>query len=725
MLISRGFSTSAQEGISSLPILKNEPSSPKDWLINSNTNKAGVFRSNDTTEIILSNGLLTRSFRLSPNLACVNFSNESSAEQLIRAISPEASVSINGKSYHVGGLYGQTEKAYLKKEWLKSFTSNSSDFQYKSFSLGELVPYVNWHPGNRWVLNSLLPTGKLVSFLFDSKLPELKDVIIKVNYELFDNMPLLCKWLSVESRSTRKIKIDHVKNEILATPEEETAVFARKNEMKIPHGLYIESNYSFNNSMTSRLSDQTTFWKADSTFTSQVNYNLQTPCLVEVTTPIGPAVELKQGEIFKSIRTYELLLDSYDRERNGMAQRKMYSKIIPWATENPIFMHVTSTDPTIVKNAIDQCAETGYEGIILSFGSGLDMEDLSVKNVNDIRALVDYAHHKKIILGGYSLFSSRKISDEDDVIDPKTGKPDVHAQFGAAPCLGSSWGLNYIKKLKEFILQTRIDLLENDGPYPGDLCASTKHPGHIGLDDSQWAQLELQKGLYRWCNENGVYVNAPDWYFLDGTNKISLGYRERNFSLPREQQVLLNRQNIFDGTWEKMPSMCWGFVPLTEYQGGGTAATLEPLAQHLDSYELLMMQYYGAGVQACYRGPRLYDTEETKSLVIKIISWYKKYRTILNSQIIHLRRPDGRDWDGILHVNPDGKEKGLAMLYNPLNKEITREIKIPLYYTGLDAKVKIRTKEGKSKKFKPDKKGDIYYTVHLPAKGYTWIVIEE
>ena len=41
-----------------------------------------------------------------------------------------------------------------------------------------------------------------------------------------------------------------------------------------------------------------------------------------------------------------------------------------------------------------------------------------------------------------------------------------------------------------------------------------------------------------------------------------------------------------------------------------------------------MMQNYGSGVQACYRGPRLYDTEETKQLVITVVDWYKKYRDI-------------------------------------------------------------------------------------------------
>lgn len=104
--------------------------------------------------------------------------------------------------------------------------------------------------------------------------------------------------------------------------------------------------------------------------------------------------------------------------------------------------------------------------------------------------------------------------------------------------------------------------MENDGPYPEDVCASTTHPGNKGSKDSQWRQVEIQKELYTWLNESGVYINAPDWYFLDGTNKIALGHRDVNFSLSRAQQKILNRQNIYDTTWEKTPSMGWGFVTL-------------------------------------------------------------------------------------------------------------------------------------------------------------------
>lgn len=111
-------------------------------------------------------------------------------------------------------------------------------------------------------------------------------------------------------------------------------------------------------------------------------------------------------------------------------------------------------------------------------------------------------------------------------------------------------------------------------------------------------------------------------------------------------------------------------VPLTQYHGGGAAATLEPLKDHISDYKAHMIQNYGAGVQACYRGPRLYDTPETKAAVVEVIDWYKKYRNVLNSELINLRRADGRDWDGFMHINPEEKEKGFALLFNPTDQAI-------------------------------------------------------
>ena len=253
-------------------------------------------------------------------------------------------------------------------------------------------------------------------------------------------------------------------------------------------------------------------------------------------------------------------------------------------------------------------------------------------------------------------------------MNPKTGHPGGFATFGNSPCLGSRWGQDYFRKLRQFFEKTGAGVLEHDGSYPGDVCASTAHPGHRGYDDSQWTQWTEVRDFYRWCRARGIYLNVPDWYFLSGSSKTGMGYRETNWSLPREQQEIVERQNVYDGTWEKTPSMGWMFVPLTEYHGGGAAATIEPLAEHLAHYETRLANLFGAGVQACYRGPRLYDTEATRAVVRKWVAFYKAHRAILDSDVVHLRRPDGRDWDGLLHVNPDQPTRGLAVIHNPARR---------------------------------------------------------
>lgn len=695
---------------------------PEDWLVKKPMRESQAIYYPEKKEITLYNGLVKRTFKLFPNAACIDYKNMITDQQLLRAISPEARLTINGKEYNVGGLHGQKEKAYLLPEWVDSFTNNENDFQYINYSIEDIKPFINFKQ-NMWAMNRQQPDGKHLIFWYQSARPELIHLVVKVHYEIYDGLPLIVKWVSVENHSDKTIKLNKVVNEILATVEEESAVVGKPEQMKTQQGLYIETNYAFNNAMRYSISDQTTHWKTDSTYTSQVNYNYETPCILEVYPDKAPGVELMPEENFTSIRTYELLMDSYDRERRGLAIRKMYSAIAPWTTMNPIFMHLVSKNDDEVKNAVDQCAATGYEALILSFGSHLNMEDSSATNIQRWKQLADYAHSKKIMIGGYSLFSSRRISDEDDVINPKTGKPGG-TFFGNAPCFGSKWGLAYRDKIKYFFSQTGFNIWENDGPYPGDVCASTSHPAHKGLDDSQWKQMEIQKELYKWLNEKGIYINAPDWYFLDGTHKIAIGYREVNFSLSREQQKILNRQNIFDGTWEKTPSMGWGFVPLTKYQGGGPEAILEPLSEHLKDYEQLMMQYYGAGVQACYRGPRLYDTEETKKTVIKVIDWYKKYREILNSDIIHLRRADGRNWDGWMHVNPLLKQKGLLMIFNPLKEQINRKIKLPLYYTGLKDVAAVKIGNGRPVIFKLNRQYEIELDLTLNPDSYLWITIE-
>ena len=473
-----------------------------DWLVYPVKQKAEVIEQGNL--IALSNGLVKRVFVKAANIACIDYTNLGNGQQLLRTVKPEAKIVIDNITYNIGGLTGQKENAYLLPEWIKNMRSGPDDFTAVRHTVEELKPFINWKR-KTWASTDKQATGKQLVFDYVSGAEAVRDILVKVHYELVDGLPLIIKWVSVENRSARKIKINRVVNEVLGLVEEESAVAGTSAEMKKQHGIYVETNYAFNNAMRYDISDQTTHWGIDTAYTSQVNYDLQTPCLLEIYPEKAPGIELLPGEEFRSVRTHELLMDSYDRQRRGLMIKKMYSTIAPWTTQNPIFMHLVSKNDMEVRQAIDQCAETGYEAVILSFGSHLNMEDSSADNLQRWKVLADYAHGRNIQIGGYSLFSSRRISDADDVINPKTGKPGG-AFFGNAPCFGSHWGLAYRDKIKQFFTGTGFDIWENDGPYPGDVCASVSHPGHRGLDDSQWRQMEIQKELYHWLNERGIYI---------------------------------------------------------------------------------------------------------------------------------------------------------------------------------------------------------------------------
>ncbi len=710
------------EKMEKLPVW-SEPASAKtgfDWLLTPEKSKAGVYTSADRKSIVVANAMVSRTFRVFPNLATVDFVNRMTGESLLRAVSAEGTIQIDGKVHPIGGLAGQPERAYIKEDWIEQMTTVPESFLVEDFEIVPVEENIKW-ARSRWVLNKERPTGQKVIFTLRGE-KELKDVIVKLHIAVYDKIPVIRKSFEVLNQSELPVNIDAFQLEYLAMAEPESPSGGDPTTFLLPN-IHVESDYNCGGSFTEKETDMTEKWVTDSTYTSQRNYALQTPCILEVSPELGPDQLVAPQGVFRSFGVYEMPFDSYDRERKGLFTRRFYRTVAPWTTENPIFMHLTSTDPEVVHRAIDQCAETGYEMVILSFGSGLNAEDISDANIAKYKGFVDYAHSKGIEMGCYSLLASRWISDEVDVINPQTGKRGGMT-FGSSPCLCSDWGYEYFQKIKTFLEKTGMRCLEHDGSYPGDVCASTVHTHHKGLADSQWNQFYKVTELYHWMCENGIYINVPDFYFLNGSTKVGIGYREVNWSLPRDRQLIHTRQLNYDCTWERPASALWSFVPLVEYHGGGKEATLEPLSEHLYEYKTLMFQNYGAGVQACYRGPRLYDTEETKAAVIEVITWYKKYRTILNSDIIHLRKPDARDWDGIMHVNPTCKEKGLAMFYNPTEEEMVRHIQLPLYYTGLDKTARIREQEGKPATYRLNRDYTVDLTVKIPAKGYTWYVIE-
>lgn len=687
-----------------------------DWLIEIPQEKAEVTIQED--RVVMQNAFIARTILTAPHAATIEFKHLQSGESFIRAIRPEAMVTIDGTVYPIGGMRGQPIENFFLDSWISEMEPYPNAFQFKKVEVKPIEPRFEWKMRTEWMPSAVeWPTpGKEVIFTY--RHPKL-EVVVQVHYEIYDHLPVMSKWLTVQNQTDGAVRINKFVSEILASVEGESVVDDKLN-WEMPN-MTIETDYNFGGMSSDNILFTSVDWKVDTQYKTQVNYRLQTPVTLEVAPKFGPDIQLDEGEKFTSYRVWELLHDSRDRDRKDLEKRRMLRAIAPWVTENPIMMHVRSAETEAVKKAIDQCAEVGFEMVIMTFGSGFNAEDVSTANINRIRELVEYAHERGIALGGYSLLASRKVGGGNDVVMPDGMSP----RFGNSPCLASDWGREYFEKLYRIYRETGMDILEHDGSYPGDICASTDHPGHRGLEDSQWKQYQVIQQFYEWCRSEGIYLNVPDYYFLAGSNKTGMGYRETNWSLPREYQEIIERQNVYDGTRYKTPSMGWMFVPLVEYHGGGEAATIEPLKEHLPHYEKRLANLFGAGVQATWRGPQLYDAPQTKQVVKKWVDFYKQQRTILDGDIIHLRRPDGRDWDGFLHVNPWGVEKGLIMLYNPLNQTVQRSIKVPVYYTGIKQSIQVEWPDGKVEVIEKDPNGHIELEVSIPADGNVFIILKE
>ena len=76
----------------------------EDWLVRQIKEPVKIEKRFKGKEIVLSNSLISRTFRLRPNAATVAYDNLMTGESIIRGIKPEAIVELDGQKYEVGGL---------------------------------------------------------------------------------------------------------------------------------------------------------------------------------------------------------------------------------------------------------------------------------------------------------------------------------------------------------------------------------------------------------------------------------------------------------------------------------------------------------------------------------------------------------------------------------------------------------------------------------------------
>ncbi|WP_316822940.1 LamG-like jellyroll fold domain-containing protein [Pedobacter gandavensis] len=713
-----------------------------DWLVDPVSTPVQLLmkKSEDelSAKLLLSNGLMSREFYIAENLACVGFKNESNDAQFLRAIKPEARVMLDSTWYDIGGLSGQPEKSYLMESWYPNLIAEPSAFRFAGIEVAPPVARYPWQQKYNAVHADWPPKGLHV--LMHYQAPRNKNnwkdkVQITIHYEMYEGMPVIAKWLTINNNSDSSFVVRETETEVLAINQDQVK------------RIHMESDYSFALANADReggalmhykeappayqTGESTTAWRIDDDYHTWASHNqaedkfLGFPHhnLLVSRVPMGPAETLKSKSQFTSFTSFELLQDNDDRERQSLAHRRFYRKLAPQVTESLITAGITSHDQPKLKGFIDQMGELGFERLDIMAWPGIAHDQLDTAYVALWKDIADYAKAKGIVMGGYELqVASRGRGAQYDCIDPVTQKPG--SLFGQSVCIASDWQDDYYTKMWEFFDKTGLMTYNMDGPYHGDVCAATNHKYHHNLYDSQWQQWKQQVRVLHELQGRNMYVPIPDWYFLNGQSSTGMGYREASANLTPQQQLLLGRQYIYDGTWHKTPTMGWMSLQLVGFYTNDPRVGLEPLVENINRYELALFQHLASGCQFTLRGNRLYDTPETKAMVSKWLGWFKKYRAILTSDIIHISRPTGRDLDAMLHVNSGLEEKGMLVVFNPTDQTISKQMKLPLYYTGIKGQAKITDQNGQVSDLALNEKQETLINVSIPAGGFSWFTIK-
>lgn len=763
-----------------------------DWLITplqrATTLTAGKDAATGIDTLTLSNGLVSRVFGVPQGAAAwgtVDFTSEvdpwalvDAPRSLLRAVTPEARVVLDGVAYTVGGLEAVPAaagapciSAYLNRSACAfaamSAPANATTFRYSSHATRAPTAPYPWTPGTRGSPADVHwpPLGLHVSVNFTapaSAPPQHAALVITVHYEMYDGHPFLAKSVSVAaaasprdlaatpllSRASLRRGGAAAGGAALASARATAARLAATVEVVAVDVEWLATNFPYAPSMggapyigpvqgevqsllhvqTDQAHGAAAVWQTD------VNemYGAAEPVL-NCTYTSGPGVVLGAlpqrvlgaAAEFTSFRCLEVVVDSFDPERHGLSVRRLTKLLAPQTMENPMFFHLTDASPTGFRSAVDQVATAGFEMIIYSFGSGFNLENQDPAYLAQIAADVAYAKSKGIEVGGYDLIDLDRghggyggnVGDQWDAVDPATG------QLSANACFASGWYDKLHDMIYNFINVTGLSMLETDGPYGGGACAATNHSHHTGLSDSVYMQTQFQANLYAALREKNVFINQPDNYFFQGGSKTGMGYNEDQYNLPRVQDVSVSRAGMFEDTYQHTVTQGWMFVPLVDYHGGGAAAAFDPMTPHLTDYEWALAQYMGYGVAACYRGYRLYDTPQAQAVVTKWVSFYKKHRSVVTSDLIHLRRADMQGIDAVLHVAPNSTERGLAIFFNPTDSAVELNVSLPVYYTGISTTVMVAQEEAAPTSVAVTRDYTVPLQLRMPAMGITYFVL--
>ena len=184
----------------------------------------------DNHELVLDNGLVCRVIRTRDGCATISLDNLTTGQQMVRSVRPEAVVTMDGVEYPVGGLTGQPVHNYLDPAWLKTMKALPGAYEFERTEVGVTKERFPWKKRLEWMPADVPwpPPGKSVTLHF--RPPAGKAAVqtnlpaVQVHYEIYDGIPAISKWITVQNTTDKPVRLNKFICEILAVVEGESVV---------------------------------------------------------------------------------------------------------------------------------------------------------------------------------------------------------------------------------------------------------------------------------------------------------------------------------------------------------------------------------------------------------------------------------------------------------------------------------------------------------------------
>ena len=397
---------------------------------------------NSEGNIVIDNGLILREFTTNPTFGTTDYVSLCAHKSLLRSLNPEGYIVLDSTTYPIGGLTQTGHHSFINHSRM-SVLDNA--FEMVNYTIGSPIAPYPWTPGCRHAPSNVSwpPEGKILTVLFKPPAkvasPSHAGILVYVNYELYQGVPILAKWMTVKNTMNTPVQVTAITIEVLGTnkpyapqglsPQAQpwehdltaTTVSWLYVEANIPHGASItwESDPSLGDSpgadepvlncsytagpgvVVSANTNDNIYSQLDrgrSTYRKHLNSHHQN--FMKHGSHTDKLMASPMVNEFDTYHVLELITDTFDLERTALSRHRMMRLLAPQTQENPIFFHGTNSTPEGFRSAIDQMAEVGFEMYIYSFGSGFRLEDLSDANIEAISANIKYAQSKGIEVGG-------------------------------------------------------------------------------------------------------------------------------------------------------------------------------------------------------------------------------------------------------------------------------------------------------------------------------------